>query len=113
MPRGVDETADEAGDTVGVGRPVAEIAVEKVVTAAELVKAKPDEAELDEAELSCAEAAPTAERITREETERILYYKRTTKSEKVVENVVDLDMTGIEGIASYFIPPSGRRLSYC
>lgn len=108
MPRGVDETADEDGDTVGVGRPVAETAVEKVVTAAELVKA-----ELDEAEPSCAEAAPTAERITREDTERILCYKRATRSEKVVKNVVDLNMTGIEDIASYFIPPSRRRLSYC
>lgn len=74
----MDETADEAGDTVGVGRPVAETAVEKVVTAAELVKAK-----LDEAEPSCAEAAPTAERITREETERILCYKERRRVKRL------------------------------
>jgi hypothetical protein len=91
VPRGVDEIVDEAGDTVGVGCPVIETAVEKVVPAAEL----------------SAEAAPTADRIAREDTERILCYKRVTRSEKVVENVVDLDMTGIEGIASSFISPDG------
>lgn len=88
----MDETADEDGDTVDVGCLVEETAVEKVDPAAELVKAKLDEAELLEG-ASCAEAAPTADRIAREDKERILCYKRGTRSEKVVKIVLDLDMT--------------------
>ena len=101
VPSGVDETADEDGDTIDVGSLVEETAVERVDPAAEL----------DEGP-NCAEAAPTADRMAREDKERILCYERVTRSEKVVKDVIDLDMTGIESIASYFIP-SGRRLSFC
>lgn len=44
-PRGVDETADEAEDTVEVGLLITEATVEKVDAAAELVTATLDEAE--------------------------------------------------------------------